>query len=214
MQSDSRDAILDGIRKQIQQSKHANDVQTADVERAYQSAGKLNHEERLALFTTRLHEYDASVTPIGKSELKDAIAAITTRDTSQPWVVADGFPAEWLPADGLFRWEAQASIDDLNSCAGVVTVCTVGIAITGSIVLRHGPGEGRRRTSLLPDRHLCVIEASQVVESVSEAFERLAAFATHPLTFISGPSATADIEMTRIRGVHGPRRLDVILVQA
>jgi L-lactate dehydrogenase complex protein LldG len=80
-------------------------------------------------------------------------------------------------------------------------------------VLTHGPGEGARRLTLVPDRHLCILRAEQVVETVPDAFDRLAPYATHPLTFISGPSATADIEMTRIRGVHGPRFLDVVLVR-
>jgi len=101
----------------------------------------------------------------------------------------------------------------LNACDGIITTCTVAIAFTGTIVLTHGPGEGARRLTLVPDRHLCVVRAEQVVETVPEAFERIGAPAGRPVTFISGPSATADIEMTRIRGVHGPRFLDVVLVR-
>jgi L-lactate dehydrogenase complex protein LldG len=86
------------------------------------------------------------------------------------------------------------------------------IAFTGTIILRHGAGEGTRALTLIPDYHLCVVFADQVVETVPEGFERLRGMETSPLTTISGPSATADIEMTRVKGVHGPRFLDVILV--
>jgi L-lactate dehydrogenase complex protein LldG len=99
----------------------------------------------------------------------------------------------------------------LNAVDGVVTAATVGVAVSGSIVLQHGPAEGRRVLTLLPDYHLCVVEAAQVVETLPEAFARLDPI--RPVTFISGPSATADIEMTRIKGVHGPRFLDVLLIQ-
>jgi len=88
----------------------------------------------------------------------------------------------------------------------------VAIALTGTIVLQNVPGQGPRKLSLIPDYHLCVVYENQIVETVSEAFHRLAATSTLPTTFISGPSATADIEMTRIKGVHGPRFLDVIIV--
>lgn len=211
--NESRNVVLARIRSSIKQSQHAYNLQTSDVDRAYQHSGNLSSEERLHLFTERLHEYDATVTFVDPASVAESIANITAQPASHPWVVADGFPPELLPQSGSFLWESQATIDDLNQCAGVLTTCTAGIALTGSIVLQHGQGEGVRQTSLLPDRHLCVIYASQVVETVPEAFGRLASAATRPLTFISGPSATADIEMTRIRGVHGPRQLDVILVK-
>lgn len=217
--SESRDAILSRIRGSIQQSRGGHHLPATLVERHYRQAGSLSPEERLALFTERLREYDARVTLVDPAGVSSAIARITAESgsqaqTAQPssWIVADGFPNEWLQNPDSFQWEAKASVEDLDHCAGVITTCTAGIAITGSIVLQHGPGEGIRQTSLLPDRHLCVVQASQVVETVPEAFQRLTATATRPTTFISGPSATADIEMTRIRGVHGPRQLDVILV--
>jgi len=100
----------------------------------------------------------------------------------------------------------------LDKLDGVLTGCTVAIAETGSIVLQNAAAQGRRALSLVPDYHLCVVFASQVVETVPECFARLDATANLPTTFFSGPSATADIEMTRIKGVHGPRYLDVLLV--
>lgn len=209
--NNSRDVMLARIRKSLQHA-HASNQHASEIARKYQRSGTLSADERLHLFVKRLHDYDATVTRTDIAGLPHAIASITALHASKNWIVADSFPADWLPASGNFLQESQANIDDLNQCAGVLTTCTVGIAITGSIVLQHGPGEGKRQTSLLPDRHLCVIQASQVVEAVPEAFDRLAPAATHPLTFISGPSATADIEMTRIRGVHGPRQLDIILL--
>lgn len=104
------------------------------------------------------------------------------------------------------------SLARIESFDGVLTAATVAVAESGSIVLQHGAAEGRRALTLLPDYHLCVLFEHQLVETLAECFERLKGSATRPTTFISGPSATADIEMTRIKGVHGPRFLDVILV--
>ena len=126
-------------------------------------------------------------------------------------------PAQWL--DGRISWTPDSddktgrlSSAQIESLDGVLTAATVAVAESGSIVLQHGPTEGRRALTLLPDYHLCVLFAEQVVETLPECFDRLRPNATRPTTFISGPSATADIEMTRIKGVHGPRFLDVILV--
>lgn len=219
MPNDSRDLVLARIRSSIQQSRQTVNSDLADPRREYRRSSTLDREQCLLLFAERLREYDASVTFAQQNAVAEAIAAITAPPQAQPptepqpsWIVADGFPAPWLPSTLSIQWEPQATVDDLNQCSGVISTCSAGIALTGSIVLQHGPGEGRRQTSLLPDRHLCIIHASQVVETVPEAFDRLAAAATRPLTFISGPSATADIEMTRIRGVHGPRHLDVVIL--
>ena len=111
-----------------------------------------------------------------------------------------------------FTPDAGLSFDDLDCSEGVLTGCSFAIANTGTIVLRHAAGEGRRALTLIPDYHLCVVLAGQVVHTVPEALRGVAEGRPALLTTISGPSATADIEMTRIRGVHGPRTLDVVLV--
>jgi len=108
------------------------------------------------------------------------------------------------------RDEPALDAQTLDAVDGVITTCTVAIAQSGTIVLDGGPGMGRRILSLVPDYHLCVVRLDQLVGSLPEAIEKLDP--TRPLTFISGPSATVDIEMVRVRGVHGPRRLEVILV--
>jgi L-lactate dehydrogenase complex protein LldG len=101
---------------------------------------------------------------------------------------------------------------ELDRCDGVITGCTAAVALTGSLLLTHGEREGRRAISLIPDYHLCVVFTSQIVETVPEGLRRLGAFNRRPITTIAGSSATADIEMIRVKGVHGPRTLDVILV--
>jgi len=121
-------------------------------------------------------------------------------------------PAEWL-AEG-FDWKIDHDLaaGDVEEAEGVVTGCFCGVAESGTIVLHHGPAEGRRVITLLPDWYLCVVLASQIVETLPEYFARCERTPS-VVTWISGPSATADIEMTRIKGVHGPRFLNVVLVK-
>jgi L-lactate dehydrogenase complex protein LldG len=206
--SGAREAILERIRASIGPVSAKDD----EIPRTYIRKGSLSAEARLAMFLERLHEYDANVVETDAAGMAEAIGSVLRAHEQKSAVVANGFPVEALPEGFVYTREENADIDDLDRCEGIITKCFVGIAFTGSIVLTHGPGEGARRLTLLPDRHLCVVRADQVVETVPEAMDRLAEFATSPITFISGPSATADIEMTRIRGVHGPRFLDVVLV--
>jgi L-lactate dehydrogenase complex protein LldG len=174
-------------------------------------ANALGAEEVVALFESRLHDYDARVFRVRRDEIAARTAALMTAANRLRIVVPSGLPMAWQ-ADGT-EWipDHELSLDALNAVDGVMTAATLGIAASGSIVLQHGPAEGRRVLTLLPDYHLCVIEAGHVVETLPEAFARLDA--ARPVTFFSGPSATADIEMTRIKGVHGPRFLDVLLVE-
>lgn len=211
---ETREEILARIRSAL---RDAGDrevaAERAAIARGYIRSGHLGPEARLHLFMDRLHDYDAHVVETSADSLPRTIAALLAEHNQKKVIAAAGLPEGLLPGELSFIPEKQADIQDLNDCDGIVTICTSAIAATGTIVLTHGPGEGRRRLTLLPDRHLCVVRAEQVVETVPEAIERLGGLATHPLTFISGPSATADIEMTRIRGVHGPRFLEVVLVR-
>jgi L-lactate dehydrogenase complex protein LldG len=213
---DARAAILDSIRASLSVDSgpvHGSAADYGVLPRTYIRTGKLDSEARLDLFLERLRDYDTHVVETSADSLPQTIASVLRQHDQKNVIAADGLPPEILPGDFAFIPEHAAGLDELNACDGVVTVCAVAIAFTGSIVLTHGPGEGARRLTLVPDRHLCVVRADQVVETVPEAFDRLLPRATHPLTFISGPSATADIEMTRIRGVHGPRFLSVVLVR-
>ncbi|HEX4039536.1 MAG TPA: LUD domain-containing protein [Acidobacteriaceae bacterium] len=212
--ADARQEILDRIRAGLgDRSATPAAVEYPAIERSYIRRGRLDPEERLALFLDRLRDYDAHVVETTAGALAQTIAGILAEHRQKKVIAADGLAAGILPASFAFMPEREAGVDELNGCDGIVTTCTVAIAFTGTIVLTHGPGEGARRLTLLPDRHLCIVRADQVVETVPEGFDRLAGFATRPLTFISGPSATADIEMTRIRGVHGPRFMDAVLVR-
>jgi L-lactate dehydrogenase complex protein LldG len=208
--TDARETILARIRSATANGADASDF--AAIPHTHRRASSLDAEARLHLFVDRLHDYDANVVETTADALPRTIAGVLSSHAQRDVVIADGLPLDLLPDGFAFQSECDASIDDLNRCDGIVTLCTVAIASTGTMVLTHGPGEGARRITLLPDRHLCIVRAEQIVETAPEAFDRLAPFAAHPLTFISGPSATADIEMTRIRGVHGPRFLDVALV--
>jgi L-lactate dehydrogenase complex protein LldG len=123
-----------------------------------------------------------------------------------------GFPLHWISADAPLTYDEGFTSRQLDGFDGVVTTASLAIAETGTVVLQTVAGQGRRAVTLIPDFHLCIVRTEDIVENVPEAFARLAATSALPTTFVSGPSATADIEMTRIKGVHGPRFLHVLLV--
>jgi L-lactate dehydrogenase complex protein LldG len=156
------------------------------------------------LFVDRVEDYRATVVRCGEAEVESAIAAVL------PTAARVVLPA------GL-RWQVPGTVDDrfsaddLDRFDSVVTAASVGIAETGTIVLTHGDGEGRRAISLVPDLHVCVVRADQVVAGVPDAVARLDPL--RPQTWISGPSATSDIELDRVEGVHGPRTLHVSVVE-
>jgi len=213
--SAAREVILARVREANAQAVPGTvspEAGYAALERRYQRKGTLSIEDRLTLFESRLHEYDAKVYQASAASIAGVIAQILGERGKRTIAIPNGLPSEWLPSGFAFMPADRSSALDLDLVDGVLSGCTVGIATTGTLVLQNAPAQGPRRLSLVPDYHLCVIFAGQVVETVPEAFERLTATATLPTTFVSGPSATADIEMTRIKGVHGPRFLDVVLV--
>jgi L-lactate dehydrogenase complex protein LldG len=207
----SRQVILDRIRKATDGGAPDVAGSYAELQRNYARAGKLSAEQRIDLMIERLREYDAEVVEAAPESLAKAIKGQLAASGRHRFVAPAGLPAEWL-AKG-FEWKVDRGLStaEIEQAEGVVTAAFCGIADSGTIVLHHSAAEGRRILSLLPDWHLCVLRASQVVETLPEYFARCS---ESPVlaTYISGPSATADIEMTRIKGVHGPRFLDVILV--
>ena len=174
--------------------------------------------ETVELFVENVVDYKAEVVRVGPDGVGEAVAAALTAYGVQSVVVPDGTDPGWTAAipEGVRQVSDDAlSAAALDSIDAVVTSSAVGIATTGTIVLDHGPGQGRRALSLVPDVHVCVVAADAVVHDVPEAVSRLhpQAGMPRPLTWISGPSATSDIELDRVEGVHGPRTLHVILVE-
>ena len=182
------------------------------LERGYRRGGTLEREPLLELLEDRLRDYDAHVVRVGQADVARAVAERLSERRMKRMVVPAGLAGEWLPQGFEFVVDDGITAAELDGVDGVMTGATVAIAETGTVVLQNVPGQGRRAATLVPDYHLCVVRVEDVVETVPEARDRLAATAGIATTFVSGPSATADIEMTRIKGVHGPRHLDVILI--
>lgn len=203
----SRDRILARVRKANAQST----TREPSIQPAYDRVSTESSQDVLTLFEDRLRDYDAGIFSARREEIAQKIAEILALANRRRIAIPPAVPSEWLAQAIEWLPDHELSFDTLNSVDGVMTAATVGVATSGSIALQHRPAEGRRILTLLPDYHLCVIEAAQVVETLPEAFARLDS--TRPVTFFSGPSATADIEMTRVKGVHGPRFLDVLLIQ-
>ena len=166
-------------------------------------------------FIERTADYRAGVQRVGPDGVSTAIASVLAR-TGATRVVADAAVRErWATGvDADWVEDTHLCAAELDAIDAVLTTATVGIANTGTIVLDHGPGQGRRAISLVPDVHICIVTADQIVSDVPEAVARLIETGCHtrPLTWISGPSATSDIELDRVEGVHGPRTLQVIVV--
>jgi L-lactate dehydrogenase complex protein LldG len=173
---------------------------------AYRRAGSLDGAARVELFAQRVADYRADV-----RRVDDVAAAVAEEAAGRTLGVPAALREEWRPPGHAV--DDALPVAELDRLDGVVTGCTVAIAETGTIVLAGGSQEGRRALTLVPDLHVCIVEARQIVETVPEAFEWLTAFATRPLTFVSGPSATSDIELRRVEGVHGPRNLVVLIAE-
>ena len=184
------------------------------VPRSYRRRGAIDFEDRVELFCQRVGEYRAEVVRVHESGIATACSAICAAEAARRIVVPDGLPHAWRPAN-VEQLDDGLSADRLDAADGTLTGCTAAIAETGTIVLTGGPSEGRRAITLVPDLHICVVVESQIVELVPEAFELIARenLERRPITLISGPSATSDIELSRVEGVHGPRRLFILVAK-
>jgi L-lactate dehydrogenase complex protein LldG len=177
------------------------------VPRDYHRAGMTAAADLVELFERRVLDYHATVRRCEAGELPATIARACAENGATRVVVPDGLPGTWLT--NAVHDDPRLGTDELDRLDGVLTACAVAIAETGTIVLDHGPGQGRRALTLVPDYHLVVVRTGQIVRSVPDAVAALDA--RRPMTWISGPSATSDIELSRVEGVHGPRRLDVVI---
>lgn len=204
----ARDQVLSRIRaaRGAQAADRVTDY--AAIPRTYLQSGALSADERLALFEQRLRDYGVNTARAG-ADIASVIAGFLTARQRPGLLVPPGFPRDWLPEGFEFQDAFGLTYDAIDRSPGVITQCVAAIALTGTIVLEDkAPGQGPRALSLIPDYHLAIVDAAQIFETVPEAIRAVDA---RTLTTISGPSATSDIEMTRIRGVHGPRTLEVIV---
>jgi L-lactate dehydrogenase complex protein LldG len=215
MPADARSAILSAIRAA---NHRATDIASANegwerIPRAYQQNSSLSHQEAIDLLTERLIDYNATVVHCMREDLRSAMRNALDHHNSHRVLVPPDFPMQILPEGFEIAADANLSPAELDRFDAAITLCALAIAETGTLILEGIAGQGRRAITLVPDVHICILNAADIVATVPEAFTRLASIATLPLTFVSGPSATADIEMTRIKGVHGPRQLHILLVQ-
>ena len=189
-----------------------------DISREYRTTSDSSTDALTELLIDRLVDYRALVRECPVDDLGATIADALAERGARTVVVPAGLDASWtanlyadVSADEPFS-DDQLSVSELDGVDGVITSCAAAIAETGTLILDGSPGQGRRVLTLIPDYHLCVVFTDQIVPDVPQALARLTA--TRPLTMISGPSATSDIELNRVEGVHGPRTLEVIIVRS
>ncbi|MBV1935898.1 lactate utilization protein C [Streptomyces sp. BV286] len=210
----SRDLILARVRRALADVPRDDTPYDRAVERGYlREHGNRSAEQTVDLLAENLADYRAIVHRCAAGELAATIARLLAGRGSASVAVPTGLDPEWLAATDVTRVPDSAADTpaELDRVDSVVTACAVAIAETGTIVLDGGPDQGRRRLTLVPDHHICVVRVpGQVVSSVPQGLERVDP--ARPLTWISGPSATSDIELDRVEGVHGPRTLEVVLV--
>lgn len=187
------------------------------VPRAYRTSSDMPEARLIELLVDRLEDYKAHVDVVESAQLPETIAD-RLKDASS-YVIPHGIDPAWLDTDAL-REDARRLIDApgavlsvaaLDETGAVLTSSAVSVAESGTIVLDGTADQGRRAISLVPDHHVCVVPVSSIVQLLPEALPRMDI--TRPLTWISGPSATSDIELERVEGVHGPRRLHVIIAK-
>ena len=210
----SREEILGRVRSAIGGASTEAAVRTewCAISRKYKRGGVQQYEIVLELLESRLRDYDATVVRCERGDVARSVAGRLTERGKRRLIVPSGLLLEWLPSDFTFVIDDGIAATEFDSFDGVLTGSTLAIAETGTVVLQNVAGQGRRAVTLVPDYHLCLVRGEDVVETVPEAMDRLRVTSSFATTFVSGPSATADIEMTRIKGVHGPRYLDVILI--
>ncbi|MCQ4041802.1 lactate utilization protein C [Streptantibioticus rubrisoli] len=209
----SRETVLNRIRRALADVPVTEVPRDVPVDRCYlRRHGERTDEQSAELLAENLADYRAVVHRCTDAELPSRIASLLAAHGSRTVVAPAGAPARWLSeSTGVERVPEDVTAHQLDTVDSVLTGCAVAIAETGTVVLDASPDQGRRRITLVPDHHICVVRVpEQVVDSVPEALERLSP--QRPLTWISGPSATSDIELDRVEGVHGPRELEVVLV--
>lgn len=206
----AKDEILGRIRSAL-----ADATVAQEVPREYRKTSDMGEAELIDLLVDRLVDYKAGVDVIDAAQIPEYVAAKLAGASSV--VYPHGLDTDWLSGLGekveqrIDAPGARLSIAELDETSAVVTSSAVSVAESGTIILDGEPNQGRRAISLVPDHHVCIVPISSIVRLLPEAMPRLAI--TRPQTWISGPSATSDIELERVEGVHGPRTLDVLMVR-
>lgn len=213
---DARAAILGRIRESLQDGAGREQPEIVSVPRAYRQRGATDREELVGRFIERVADYKVNLRRVAEQDLPAAISTACAARGIHRLVMPADVPESWLPENlTCSRDEPPLTNEQLDASDGVLTGCALGIAQTGTIVLDGGAWQGRRVLTLLPDYHLCIIFERQIVDLVPEAIASLTEAVRQyqrPITLISGPSATSDIELNRVEGVHGPRTLEVLVV--
>jgi L-lactate dehydrogenase complex protein LldG len=213
--SDAKHVMLERIRNAIHDVPVTERSEDVLVNRTYRSS--MGHTNLLELTAERIAEYRARVEIVTVDKLASSIQASLERQGIKRLIVPHDLPEEWKPKGFELLEESTRLLEhsELERADSVLTGCTLAIAETGTLVLDHARGQGRRALTLIPDFHLCVLLESQIVDNLPAAMKLLESsiLAGQPLTFISGPSATSDIELSRVEGVHGPRTLEVLIVK-
>jgi L-lactate dehydrogenase complex protein LldG len=202
----AREEILASVRTAL-----AGGAAPEPVVRAYRRGGETGEARLVDLLHDRLVDYKAEVRRVAEHDLPAAIADACAAHYVSRLGVPPGLRSDWRPGAVSVIEDDGLTPRELDGLDGVLTACTLAIAETGTIVLAAGPEEGRRALTLVPDLHICVVRENQVVDTVPAAFAQLGPLARRPLTLVSGPSATSDIELSRVEGVHGPRTLVVLI---
>jgi L-lactate dehydrogenase complex protein LldF len=204
---DARTDILHRIRSALA------DATPGDIPRNYRTEDERDRDEIVTVFAERVAEYRATVHRVAAPDVAETVARIAAEEGARRIGIPADLPEEWRPAQVELVEDAPLSVPELDALDGALTGCALGIAEVGAFVLDGGPGQGRRALSLVPDLHICVVREDQVVGLVPEAVRELeeSVKARRPLTFVAGPSATSDIELDRVEGVHGPRTLHVVV---
>lgn len=219
--SESKTVILEQIRDALGKKSEIDSNPDKDsLPGDYNQKSSLDEKERVQLFVERVNEYKADVEEISEESIGKKISDLCDKSGIKTLVVPSGLDEDWLaeicPEIKLLSDDPPLTKEELNSSDAVLTSCFLGVAQTGTIILNAGPGQGRRALTLLPDIHFCVINESQIVGIFPEAIRQLNEIVKSsgsPITMISGPSATSDIELNRVEGVHGPRKLHVLIVR-
>lgn len=200
---DARAAVLSRIRSALD----AAPPQPVTVPRDYHRE-PLDGAGDVERFAETVAEYRARVHRVAGSDIAALVRELT--GPSATVVVPSDVPSDWITGVHAIPDDPVLTVEQLDGVDAVLTGCAVGIAATGTIVLDAGATQGRRALTLVPDHHICVVRTDQIVDTVPQGFAALGT--DRPLTFISGPSATSDIELERVEGVHGPRTLDVLII--